>query len=384
MTTRKLRELCTVVMGQAPPGDSYNSDHKGLPLIAGAGDFGACTPSPKRFTTKSTKVSESGDLILCIRATIGDLNWSDRQYCLGRGVAALRPNPAKLDARYLWYWIQRSKHLLDRHAHGSTFKQVSREAVENLPTPDTSLPEQRRIAAILDKADAIRRKRQEQIREAEGLISSIFLNMFGDPVRNPKSWPMKCLSEVGRVQGGLQVTTKRRNNPIEVPYLRVANVYRDRLNLEEVKSIRVTKNELERATLKTGDVLIVEGHGNRGEVGRSAIWNGTIDPCVHQNHLIRVRLNANLANPHFINAYLNSAAGRRQLLRFAKTTSGLNTISTGNVKAIRTLVPPISLQHTFLKAVERHRKALTQLNASHIESTRLFQALAQSLFPSRD
>jgi type I restriction enzyme S subunit len=93
-------------MGQAPSGDTYNDEGEGLPLIAGASDFGSQTPQPSRFTTVPGKISQIGDIILCVRATIGDLNWSDKRYCLGRGVASLRVMPGRADARYMWRAIE--------------------------------------------------------------------------------------------------------------------------------------------------------------------------------------------------------------------------------------------------------------------------------------
>jgi type I restriction enzyme S subunit len=72
-----LSSVCEIIMGQAPSGDTYNYEGKGLPLIAGASDLGDRTPTPSRFTTAPAKLSAIGDIIICIRATIGDLNWSD-------------------------------------------------------------------------------------------------------------------------------------------------------------------------------------------------------------------------------------------------------------------------------------------------------------------
>ena len=96
-----LSAVCDISMGQAPKGDSYNATRSGYPLIAGAGDFGELTPAPKKYTDAPTKLSRPGDLILCIRATIGDRNWSDKEYCLGRGVAGLRAKDADLSQAYL-------------------------------------------------------------------------------------------------------------------------------------------------------------------------------------------------------------------------------------------------------------------------------------------
>ena len=80
-----LGEVAKIIMGQAPAGDTYNDDRRGIPLIAGASDFGLLSPKTLRYTTAPSKLSQENDIILCIRATIGDLNWADKIYCLGRG-----------------------------------------------------------------------------------------------------------------------------------------------------------------------------------------------------------------------------------------------------------------------------------------------------------
>ncbi len=114
--------------------------------------------------------------------------------------------------------------------------------------------------------------------------------MFGDPVTNPKGWEEDFVQNLGSLQGGIQVSAKRNSFPLKVPYLRVANVYRNQLELNEIKTIGLTENEFNRTLLVKDDILIVEGHGNKREIGRSAIWDGSIKGCVHQNHLIRLEL----------------------------------------------------------------------------------------------
>jgi len=242
------------------------------------------------------------------------------------------------------------------------------------------MSEQRRIAAILDKADAIRRKRQEAIGLTEQLLRSTFLELFGDPVTNPRGWPVKLLREIALVTGGLQVTEKRSALPVEVPYLRVANVYRDELNLKEVKLIKVTKQELGRAQLAAGDILIVEGHGNADEIGRAALWDGSITPCVHQNHLIRVSANPEAVHPDYLNAFVNSAAGRRHMQRMGKTTSGLNTISTENVRSMGVLLPPLELQKRFANRICSTRSFLQKQRGIFACSEKLFNCLVQRAF----
>jgi type I restriction enzyme S subunit len=354
MRSTYLGTVCDIDMGQAPNGSSYNDIGEGYPLLAGASDFGVDSPIPSKFTTEPTKLSKPGDLLLCIRATIGDLNWSDQQYCLGRGVAGLRPKNKELDRRYLWRWLSFVRPALEKRARGSTFKQVSRQDISDLEILlPNSIDEQRRIATVLDKADAIRRKREKLLAMADELLKSLFLEMFGDPFSNPMVWPIASLGELGEVQGGLQVTPTRDALALQLPYLRVANVYRDRLDLSEIKQIGLTAAEFERAKLEVGGVLIVEGHGNPEEIGRAAVWDGSIDPCVHQNHLIRFRADRSQVSPLYVGCFLNSAGGRLQLIGAGRTTSGLNTISTRKVKEVRIPVPALALQKKFDKFVSR-------------------------------
>ena len=185
----ELQEVAKVIMGTAPPGASYNTDGDGVPLVAGAGDYGDITPEPKKWTTSPTRVTVPGDLIVCVRATIGDLNWADRGYCLGRGVAALRPKNGKLDSRYLGHFINARKRQLSGLGTGSTFLAIRRSDIETFPIPLPKLEEQKRIAAILDKADAIRRQRQEALDASTHLIEVAFHHLFGDCLANEHQFP---------------------------------------------------------------------------------------------------------------------------------------------------------------------------------------------------
>ncbi len=121
-----LGSVAEILMGTAPPGETYNTVGEGLPMIAGAGDYGERYPETKQWTTAPARIAEAGDLIICVRATIGDLNWADKRYCLGRGVGALRPHSGKLDVSYLAHYMTMAKAKLERFGTGSTFPAIRR------------------------------------------------------------------------------------------------------------------------------------------------------------------------------------------------------------------------------------------------------------------
>ena len=263
---------------------------------------------------------------------------------------------------------------------GTTRGKLTKAGASEIPVIVPPLEEQHRIAAILDQAETLRTQRRAALALLDSLTQSLFLDMFGDPVANPKGWSMSTIGDLAEVQGGLQVTSARKNLPVEVPYLRVANVYRGVLDLSEIKTIRATPAEIQRTTLVKDDLLVVEGHGNPNEIGRAALWNGEIEQCVHQNHLIRARFDCTKVEPVFASEYVNSPGGRQHLLRAGKSTSGLNTISVSNVRETPIALPPLRLQQTFatriasieaLKAT--HHRALAALDT-------LFASLQQRAF----
>ena len=116
-----------------------------------------------------------------------------------------------------------------------------------------------------------------------------------------------------------------------VPYLAVSNVQDQRIILENVKSIEATSDEIARYALEKGDILLTEG-GDPDKLGRGAIWEGQIDPCIHQNHVFKVRLNSTVLRREFLSALLSSARGKRYFLRGAKQTTGIASINMSQLK----------------------------------------------------
>ncbi len=271
----------------------------------------------------------------------------------------LRPN-SNVDPAYFAHYFKTTTYrkIVSSLATGININNLRNEHLDEIKIPIPSLYEQRRIAEVLDRAEALRAKRRAALAQLDTLTQAIFLDMFGDPETNRKKWPVYLVGDVADVQGGLQVTSARKNCPCEVPYLRVANVFRGYLDLSEIKTIRATNSEIERTALIKDDLLVVEGHGNPLEIGRCALWDGSITGCVHQNHIIRVRLQIEKVDPIYVREYLNSAKGRQYLLKAGKTTSGLNTISVSEVRKTPLILPSIELQHRFSRriiAIESHK-----------------------------
>jgi type I restriction enzyme S subunit len=263
---------------------------------------------------------------------------------------------------------------------GGSLLRAQPKEVAKIDIPLPPLDEQRRIVGLLDRAAEIRRRADAARAKARAIIPALFLDTFGDPATNPKGWPTAELGRHADVQGGVQVSAKRAALPVELPYLRVANVMRGRLDLTEIKMIRVTASEALRTNLVPGDVLVVEGHGNPNEIGRAAVWDGSITTCTHQNHLIRVRPGLGSLTPEYVETFLNSDVGRRILIHNGKTTSGLNTISTRNVKEVRIPLPPTGLQSVFAEQIQRIEALARHLDAAAAKAEAMAAGLSAEVF----
>ncbi len=156
--------------------------------------------------------------------------------------------------------------------------------------------------------------------------------------RLPDKWVWSSLGQLGEVSGGLTKNKSKTGQTLTRPYLRVANVYRNRLDLEDVQSIPVTEGELERLTLQKNDLLVVEGNGSLSQIGRAALWDGSIEDCIHQNHIIKVRVSSpELAWYALI--WCMSPDGRQVIEDVASSTAGLHTLSISKIQAIPIPLP---------------------------------------------
>ncbi len=202
----------------------------------------------------------------------------------------------------------------------------------------------------------------------------------------PDGWCWARVAIVGDVIGGLTKNPKRAALPKKLPYLRVANVYANELRLEEIEEIGVEDEELERLLLNEGDLLIVEGNGSPDQIGRVAVWDGSITPCVHQNHLIKVRMKFGCTPRWGLNWFL-SLDGRRHIRNIASSTSGLYTLSVGKVRSLPIPLPPIAEQTEITNEIES-RLSIADATEKTIDSAlkraaRLRQAILKRAFEGR-
>jgi type I restriction enzyme S subunit len=194
----------------------------------------------------------------------------------------------------------------------------------------------------------------------------------------PHNWCCISFDQMASIQGGLQKSPARRPMKQHYPYLRVANVQRGALDLEHIERFELTDDELSRLRLAPGDLLIVEGNGSRAEIGRCALWKGEIEPCVHQNHIIRVRPIPGI-NATLVDLFINSPLGQTAIQLAASSTSGLHTLSIGKIAKLTLPLPSEAEQQAIVEAVEDQLSVIDHLEADLDAKLASAQALRQSI-----
>ena len=189
MTT--LGPICSFLNGGTPSRVVSRYYQGDVPWITGADISGARADTARRFITEeairesATNRVPAGTVLLVTRTSVGKVAVAAMELCFSQDITAITPDPHCLDTSYLVHFFRTKQPHLERLARGATIKGVTREAVANLAISLPPLAEQRRIAGILDAADALRAKRREALAQLDTLLQSTFLDMFGDPVTNP-------------------------------------------------------------------------------------------------------------------------------------------------------------------------------------------------------
>ncbi|KAA0593966.1 type I restriction enzyme S subunit [Azospirillum lipoferum] len=266
----------------------------------------------------------------------------------------IRVNSDRVLPEWVWWFLNspQMKKCLFATARGAIGQaNINGEELRAFPIPLPSLTEQHRIVDILNNAASIRRLRDEARAKVRELVPTLFVEMFGDPATNPKGWPSAMLDDVAFIGSG--VTKGRKLEGVEtvnVPYLRVANVQDGRLNMAEIKTIPIRLDERAKYALLPGDLVMTEG-GDPDKLGRSAIWKGEIDGCVHQNHVFRVRPRNEKVLSDYLCALTSSGYGKAYFLLVAKQTTGIASINRTQLGRFPVLLPPLALQQEFAERI---------------------------------
>jgi len=198
----------------------------------------------------------------------------------------------------------------------------------------------------------------------------------------PEGWKRIPLHEIAEVRTGLAKGKTGQHDPVELPYLRVANVQDGHLDLSEIKTITVEREHIERYSLRYGDLLMTEG-GDFDKLGRGDVWECQIEPCLHQNHVFAVRPQLDRIDPYFLAALAASHYGRTYFLGCAKRSTNLASVNSSQLKSFPVFVPPRPEQQRIADVLTTWDEAIAANEKLLANSRRQKQELMRTLLPGK-
>jgi type I restriction enzyme S subunit len=382
--TVRLGDFCEIVSG-GTPSTSEEANWDGEICWATPKDLsdleGTYIHDTPRKLTKvglescSASILPPNSVLFSSRAPIGHVAINTVPMATNQGFKSFIPDPAVVDAKFLYYWLKKNRPYLESIGNGATFKEVSKAVISKVEVSFPPIPEQRRIAAILDQAEALRTKRRATLAKLDALAQSIFIEMFGDPLEPVGSSTHVSFDSVARrITYGFTSPMKHLDQGI--PILTAKNIRDGFIDFENVHfADRTEYNALSsKSKPERGDVLITKD----GSIGRCAVVDSDFEICINQSVAL-VQLKLEKVIPTYIVGYLTTDRVQQVLKGMAKGNA-LAHLQITELAKMSIPLPRIATQHVFenrISALNRQKRAN---ESSLLQLDVLFAALQHQAF----
>jgi type I restriction enzyme S subunit len=387
--TVKLSSIARIIMGQSPPSDTYNREGLGMPFLQGKMEFGRMYPSPTTYTTQPLKIAEPNDILISVRAPVGDVNIAPYKVCIGRGLAAIRFNLKTANHMFYFYYFQYIKKQLETLGKGSTFKAITKKDLEELLIPLPPIKEQEKVSGILtmiDKTIELYHEERERLdRLKRGLMGELLTGRIRVREENgrlsfyretelqeteigkiPKEWGLAKLEKIAKIitgpfgsqlkkseltNHGIKVYTQE--NVLERNF-EIGNLYISEEKFKELKNFEVMPD----------DVLLTI----RGTIGKSIKVPTSITKGIIHTNLAIIRLEKKEVLPDFVELVFNESEIWMEQVRRMYSATTIPALYGRTLKQIKIMLPPLNEQkaitHIFStvnRAIELYREEMTRL-----------------------
>lgn len=367
-----LKDFVDIKMGQSPDSKFYNYDEKGLPFYQGKADFGRINPTPKIWCSKPKKEAKPNDILISVRAPVGDLNINNGQSCIGRGLAAITCRP-DVDMMYVYYYLKYLKPQLKHISTGSTFESINRTQLENLIIDYKPYSEQIKISNILQVLERQIEVKENLLRLYDLLIKSRF-DEFNKNNNNVKVLKLEaiCTSIVrGPFGSALKVENFVKKSDTSVKVYEQSNAIQKSAVIGSRYISRDHYESLKRFKCKPGDIIM----SCSGTIGKLFILPNDAEEGIINQALCKFTLGKDLLPEVFL-LYMDILIGNIEI-----KGSGIKNISA--VKFIKNLeipVPPIGIQSKLLFELNQINKLKSDVQKSIDETQLLMDSLMQEYF----
>lgn len=322
------------------------------------------------LANSSAKLVPAGTLFIAMYGSIGKLGIAGRAMATSQAIAFAKPRTEVVDRRYLFHYLLSQRAKFQSRGRGGTQLNIGQSDLKAWPIPLPDLREQRRIADILDKADALRAERRESITQLDALGQSIFNEMFGDALLNVQSFDELPLVELCQKKDDIKCGPfgtqlgKNEYRPTGVPLWGIRQVNSGFSVLPNEFLDKSTALRLSAYSIEENDIVMTR----KGDVGKCSIYpKGKMSGIMHSD-VLRIRLGKDAVTEFVAHQLHHSRAIKRQidLISQGAIMQGINVTK---LKALRVLVPPLELQEEFARRVvvvenlkSKHRAQLAELD----------------------
>ena len=391
----KLKYSTEITMGQSPNSDSYNDEGVGFPFLQGNSEFGISHPKHKLSTTQITKKSRIGDVLFSVRGSVGEINWSNIEYCIGRGLCSI--SPQELESKVLWYLLLFSKDEFLSNSVGSTFVSVTTDDVKNLQFPLPPLSEQQQIVSFLDtktslidsliektqrKIELLKEKRTSLINEVvtKGLNPNVEMKDSGVEWigKIPSHWKRTPLKYNSYMKGRIGWKGLKQDEFLDKGnyYLITGHdIKNDKMNWENCYHISKERyEESPEIMLQEGDLLFTKD----GTIGKTLYIESLPKPTSLNSHLLVIRP----LNKFYDSKFLQYMFKTSQFLMYVehnKTGTTFYGMSQNSMENFKGYFPPLSEQQQIVEYLDEQTQKIDNTISIEEKRIELLKEYRQSL-----
>ena len=331
-----LGDVALVTSGQSPPGESYNGKGEGTPFYQGKKEFGkVIIDPPVKWTTNPQRFADEGDILMSVRAPVGPVNLTEKRVCIGRGLAAIKPNSKHLNGMYAFYILKNMEHSIVGDT-GAAFDSINRADIQKLKIPLPSLEIQKDIVAEI-------KSYQKVIDGAQAVVDNYRPHIPIHP-----DWPVKQLAEVAtKITDGTHKTPNYTDSGI--PFLRVTDITQSNTSKKFI-SEKEHRELIKRCHPQMGDIL----YSKNGTIGVAKLvdWDWEFSIFVS---LALIKPRENLINPYYLACFLNSDSAYSQATARSKsgTVTNLHLV---DIKTMLIPLPPLATQQAIVAEIEAEQE----------------------------
>ena len=362
--TSKMRYIGQYINGYAFKPDDWSSEGKRIIRIQ---DLTGTNNNPNYYAGQLPDKYNvtAGDILVSWAATLDAFIWNNEDTWLNQHIFKAICFPKVMDKNF-FFWVLKEamENMNNDNKHGIVMQHITLSVFSNFTIPLPPKLVQRRIANYLDRKcrqiDAIIARQQEAIEKLKAYKLSVITEAVTKgldpnvPMKDsgvewigmvPERWKVGQLKYFATIRAGLTLGKKYEIDAklVEMPYLRVANVQGEYVDLSDVSSVSVLPEEVEKYSLHKNELLMTEG-GDKDKLGRGCVWNGEIDPCLHQNHIFAVATDAKKLSIHFLSYLTTSGVARSYFEYTAKKTTNLASTNSTIILQFKLPIPSIQEQ----------------------------------------